>query len=881
MKTVKPLRLSLITRSFEVKRKFYFGVSTLVFFDLDSGELLPEIALWQFAAEELGKDAAIEAGVPKSQSEFLITGSVYTPNGEPLETCPVTAKIGGLEKTLYVVGDRFWKGREQSKPQPFSAMPLTWEHAYGGEEFDQNPLGKGFGSVETKHGPIQYLPNIESPGEMITKPTQTPEPVSFGPIDIVRPQRFSKAGTYDQRWLKEFFPGYALDMDWTIFNLSAPDQQQESPFRGDEKFALINTHPTRQRIDGKLPGIRARTFVTQERDGGEAFLEIPTQLRTVWFFPHALKGILIFQGSIPSAEDDGADVVNLLIASESLGQDKGIPHYQKTLTERLDKEDGVLLALRDEDLMPLDMVKGETKDEVAKMQDLLEREYLVQKNLRKKAELRVEEARAIVASHGLDPDKHGPSLPPPEDSPPTDIAELPEYAEKKRKEAEEAFEEQKAASDKLLEELAPAIRAAGLEPEDILKETQEGPVGPPDYSAEGEIQRFQEMAAKCRDMGFFVEEVEQWATDEEIHDNWRKFEQAMRDTYLIGAHTQPPAPRLSPEDSTPLREAVVASLRAREPFAYRDLTGADLSNLDLSGGDFKRAFLESADLTGAKLNGSDFTEAVLARADLSGANLSGVSFKGANLAEARLVGATAKDEIDLSEAILYKADLTRVDLRGGRFEDTDFSEAIVADAKISSSEFDNVTFYKQDCGGLSFAGSKFVDSCFVESNLEGADFSDANMQGVDILMCRGKGSKFFRAKTRDLVIIMCESFEESDFRGAHLDSANLRGLNLKRSDFSGSVLNDSDFSEALLEGAEFYRAVAKETLFSKADLRDANLTSVDLFEGDLQKADIRGAKFYGANLYGVNFGRVRSDDATDVRLSNQKKVTIYPLRQEP
>ena len=132
MKTIKPQRLSLVTRCFENERKFYFGISTLAFIDLSSGALLPEIAMWKFVVEELGKDGVLDAGMPKSNAEFLVTGRAFQPDGEPKETCPVTVKLGGLEKTLYVIGDRFWKGKKQSTPQPFSEMPVTWERAFGG-----------------------------------------------------------------------------------------------------------------------------------------------------------------------------------------------------------------------------------------------------------------------------------------------------------------------------------------------------------------------------------------------------------------------------------------------------------------------------------------------------------------------------------------------------------------------------------------------------------------------------------------------------------------------------------------------------------------------------------------------------------------------------
>jgi hypothetical protein len=76
---------------------------------------------------------------------------------------------------------------------------------------------------------------------------------------------------------------------------------------------------------------------------------------------------------------------------------------------------------------------------------------------------------------------------------------------------------------------------------------------------------------------------------------------------------------------------------------YRDLAGARLCGIDLSG----------ADLAQAQLHGVDLANAKLGRADLRKANLVGAKLAGADLRGARLVGAN-----------LAGADLTGADLRG-------------------------------------------------------------------------------------------------------------------------------------------------------------------------------------------------------------------------
>lgn len=875
------MRLSVVTRPFETNRKFYFGVSTFAFFDFVTGELLPEVAMWTFAAEELGKDAGLDVGIPKKNAEYIIAGSVFTPNGDPLETCPVKARLGSLEKTLYVVGDRFWKGRKQSKPQPFTQIPLTWNRAFGGDGFERNPVGKGAVPVQTEHGEIHFLPNIEQPGKMITEPTQQPDPVGFGPIDITWPQRFSKVGTYDNTWLKEQFPGFALDIDWTIHNIAPEDQQQRDPFEGTETIELLNMHPSKPKLEGRLPGIRARTFVTQRTDREDKFFELNMKLTTVWLFPHAEKGIAIFQSSLEVSEDDASDIVHLMLAAESLDQDKGVAHYQDILAKRLDKEKGIFYSLRDEDLLPPGATEGETRDEVAKMNEILESEGLLRKNMRAGAVRRIEESRELIASHGLDPDLHGPHVPPPEELPPTDMTKIPEFVAEKQKEADEAIETAKKQAEERFEALVPLMKEAGIDPEDIRAETTDfGNVGPPKFTADGELARITGLAEMCRSMGTPVQELEDWVTDEELHERWRQMEMSIKESYLTSAHFQNVAPPMKQEASERAREAVLARYLDGESFAYFDLTGADLSGLDLRGADFRNAWLESTDLSGANLEGANFSEAVLTRAKLTGATVQVTDFTGANLGGADLSGLKTGDRVSFVDAILYEADLSGTDFNGADLKRVDLSKAKFADTKLERVQAEGLFLYETDLEGVSFAGSTLNGADFVECRVNNVDFSETDLDTFTFVKCRGGDTKFFKIKANNFTIVQCEPFPRCDFRGAEITTFNIREMDLRESDFSGAVLEKADLSHANLEGSKFYRTVAKESAWVKTNLQNADMTSINLLDADLQKADIRGTKLIGANLFGANFGRVHSDELTKLTDANQKNVTIYPLRDQ-
>src|SRR5271166_341672 len=123
MKTIKPQKLGVLTRTFENGDACYFAVSVLVFFPFVAPSApLAETDLWMLAGTELG-DEPIDAGMPKQRGEVLVNGSAY-PSGGPRPACAPRVAIGTVDKTLYVVGDRLWKRGVPSDPEPFTEMPL-------------------------------------------------------------------------------------------------------------------------------------------------------------------------------------------------------------------------------------------------------------------------------------------------------------------------------------------------------------------------------------------------------------------------------------------------------------------------------------------------------------------------------------------------------------------------------------------------------------------------------------------------------------------------------------------------------------------------------------------------------------------------------------
>jgi hypothetical protein len=166
-------------------------------FHLADGVLTPAAAdaRWPVFVQPVATDLGV---FPADEYPFR-RGCELVIAGEARAASPVTelvlrARVGDFTDTIVVVGDRVWlpgaAGLVPSDPQPFIAMPLTWERCFGGASTRNglpahhplNPRGRGFYASEecAEGGP---LPNFEDPAARITRWTDQPLPVGWGPVE--------------------------------------------------------------------------------------------------------------------------------------------------------------------------------------------------------------------------------------------------------------------------------------------------------------------------------------------------------------------------------------------------------------------------------------------------------------------------------------------------------------------------------------------------------------------------------------------------------------------------------------------------------------------------------------------------------------------------
>ena len=147
------------------------------------------------------------------------------------------------------------------------------------------------------------------------------------------------------------------------------------------------------------------------------------------------------------------------------------------------------------------------------------------------------------------------------------------------------------------------------------------------------------------------------------------------------------------------------------------------TEIDLSEGDLRSAYLIKvqlirANLKGTNLRGADLKQADLIRADLFEANLSEAALQGADLRGARLIR-TDLQGADLSEADLRGADLSEVNLSEADLSGANLSGAILNEAYLSRTDFTQA-----DLRGAYLSRAQALATVFHQAILTGACVQD-------------------------------------------------------------------------------------------------------------------------------------------------------------
>jgi len=886
MRIIKPLRLAAMHRPFQKDGRDWLALTAIGMTTL-RGEriLLPDPELWETVAQALGSDGVLDASMPKSQPEFLATGYAYTRHQDDKTQAAVSVQVGRRRKALAVFGDRFWIDGRPSPPQAFDAMPIDWQHAYGGPDHEENPVGIGRSEEVVNGVRARRLPNVEHPDHLLRRPDQVVAPAGLGAIEVQRPSRMQRLGReYDDHWKDHLFPGFSRDMDWRYFNVASPDQwlgDGDGELAG-APFEIRNMHPEDAVIRGTLPDWRACGFIVRGVEppiGSEAmpeakhFEQLPMQLTTAWFFPHLDRLALVFHGAVPVTENDAEDVSHMMIALEdprAAPRDPG--HYWQVLYSRCDPEGAPFVVLDDTVLLPEECIGPwlDTGGEDEELPDAMAR------NMRSRAEHARERLSQAYRATGGDFSRYQmPADPAP--ATPT-LKDLPAFIEKTQALVAAQKERLTAARSKmevLAKENAPMSRKAGMDTSLFFEKFDQAVVkGPPKTDTRKLFDGITGVAAAVG-----LPPMAQDKQDElrRVTEHGR---QSLTAAYRRMAHHQSAADPMSGAAAAHAREEAQRILAGDRDFSDKDFTGADFSGMDLRGTRWHRTLLEGADFSGCTLDDSDFNEAVLVRARLHRASLRRVVFYGCNLSLA-----------SLEDALFEGATLRQMQIEKLQARRCDFSGAVLE-------EIQGFTLHIEQCR---FGRARITALHLLEASvLRQAHFDDAVFERSSLMETQLHDVGFVRAVMTHCAWVAMPTVERVDlseshllktcfiggtvlqgalFRNATLKDCCLREVPCDGADFSGAQILNSDFGSTSLRRANFEGADAPGVMFMRADFTEACLIDADLSGAVLRKAILVAADLRRANLFRADLSECLVDEHTLFDGAHAVQAVTTPKRK--
>jgi len=238
---------------------------------------------------------ASEIHLTKPGTDVVVRGDAFSPHGRPVSQLDVSVAVGNLQKTVRVFGARRWQGTQVGRPEPFSRLPLLYEHSSGGvlgtdahgvpRRDPRNPVGVGKSSE---------LPRIEDPANLISSPKAQPQPAGFGFIAPHWEPRRSRVGTYNEHWKTSRAPYLPEDFQMAHFHSAHPDLVAPTYLEGGEPVELINFFP-RPTLKFSLPKCSWKI----EIHVGQEVKSTAMNLESVVLDPSTANLAMLWRGSYP------------------------------------------------------------------------------------------------------------------------------------------------------------------------------------------------------------------------------------------------------------------------------------------------------------------------------------------------------------------------------------------------------------------------------------------------------------------------------------------------------------------------------------------------------------------------------------------------------
>jgi hypothetical protein len=245
-----------------------------------------------------------ELHIGKPGTDVLLLGRAWAPEGQMVAEAWVRVAVAERQKSIRVLGDRSWTADgTPTLPEPFEAMPLVWERAFGGNHQlpdrmlaeERNPVGVGFAgkrsAAELAGDPV---PNLEDPATRLEQAGQLCTPACFAASAPHWLPRRAFAGTYDEQWQRSRAPYLPVDFDPRFLSCAVAEMAFDRYLQGSEPVEVRGASP-----DGPISFTLPPAHLEVQVKIAGSLERPPANLETVLLEPDENRLCLTWRAALP------------------------------------------------------------------------------------------------------------------------------------------------------------------------------------------------------------------------------------------------------------------------------------------------------------------------------------------------------------------------------------------------------------------------------------------------------------------------------------------------------------------------------------------------------------------------------------------------------
>lgn len=232
--------------------------------------------------------------------DVLFTGNAHAPSNSPVTSMQVRLGLSDghnmlLDKPLLV-----------KKNSGFRTMSLTYENAFGGIGYAENPFGRGMDDED------------EPPS--IIDPAHPRRAVGFGPLSRTLITRKRLLGSAPAPNFGAGITTLPATINWEYFQV-APEDQRIHALRGDEHIILEGLHGRLPKVQLRLPGVRgfARIHGLTHAGGSDGTL-LQMHATTLHISGDEERCMVTFRASFPVASEQTLSSLRIFAGVELPGE---------------------------------------------------------------------------------------------------------------------------------------------------------------------------------------------------------------------------------------------------------------------------------------------------------------------------------------------------------------------------------------------------------------------------------------------------------------------------------------------------------------------------------------------------------------------------------